>query len=274
VEGLTAVAIGLMAVAFLHRSLESEPTTTSSLTLGLAIGLSFHVSPSLLAVALPFVGIELLRARRARQLVAALLLVAGMALACAPWTLRNQQQLGGLFFMRSNFGLELRMGNHEGAGPTLGLSAERGTLRHPRSLPEEARKVRDLGELRYMREAGREAVVWIRTHPLAFARLTLLRIAQFWLGPIDDLPVALGTSLLTLLAVAGARRAWPLLNERQKAAFVVPLVSFPLVYYVVGYEARYREPVDGLLLLLAGSALFRPGGSLSRPVSPSAPSPE
>jgi hypothetical protein len=166
------------------------------------------------------------------------------------------------------------MGNHEGAGPTLGRSAGRGTLRHPRSLPDEARKVRDLGELRYMREAESGAASWIREHPLAFARLTLLRVVQFWLGPIDDLPVAAGTTLLTLLAAAGARRAWPLSNEGQKAAFVVPLLGFPLVYYVVGYEARYREPVDGLLLLLAGAALFGPGGSVSRPASPSAPSPE
>jgi len=158
--------------------------------------------------------------------------------------------------MRGNFGLELRMGNHEGAGPTLGISQERGTLRHPRSLPEEARRVRELGELAYVREAGREAKEWIRGRPLTFARLTLLRVGQFWPGPLDEPLVALTTALLTVLAAAGALRARPLLTAAQKAALAVPLVTFPLVYYVIGYEARYRQPVDGLLLLLAAFALF------------------
>ncbi len=117
-----------------------------------------------------------------------------MALACVPWTWRNHQALGGLFFIRSNFGLELRMGNHEGAGATLDLSAQGGTERHPRTNEEEARKVQQLGELEYMRQAGREATAWIRSHPAEFLRLTGLRVAQFWLGPIDDLPVALGIS--------------------------------------------------------------------------------
>jgi hypothetical protein len=189
-----------------------------------------------------------------------------MTLACLPWTMRNHAALGGLVFMRSNFGLELRMGNHEGAAPTLGLSQDRGTLRHPRSLPDEAREVRRLGELAYMRAAEREARDWIRSHPLAFARLTLLRVAQFWLGPLDDVPVAVGTALLTLLAAAGARRAWPCLDAARRAALLTPLVTFPLVYYVVGYEARYREPLDGLLLVLAGFAVSGPGPRPDDPV--------
>ena len=177
-----------------------------------------------------------------------------MTLACVPWTWRNYQSLGGLFFIRSNFGLELRMGNHEGAGATLELSARGGTERHPRSREDEARRVQQLGELEYMRQAGREASAWMRSHPTAFLRLTSLRFAQFWLGPIDDRPVAVGTTLLTLLAVLGAWRAWPRLSVPQRAAILIPLLTFPLVYYVVGYEARYRQPVDGLALLLAAAA--------------------
>jgi hypothetical protein len=47
-----------------------------------------------------------------------------------------------------------------------------------------------------------------------------------------------GTALLTALAAAGALRAGPLLTAAQKTALAVPLVTFPLVYSVIGCEAR------------------------------------
>jgi hypothetical protein len=253
VEGLAAVAIGLMLAAFLRRWGSDPAPCGASLALGLAIGLSFHVTPSLLPVALGFLAFEVVWRREPRRWRGAALTLAGLMLACVPWTWRNYTALDGLFFIRSNFGLELRMGNHQGAGATLGLSASGGTERHPRTSMEEARKVQQLGELEYMRQAGREASGWIRSHPLAFLRLTSLRVGQYWLGPIDDLPVAAGTTLLTFLAAVGAWRAWGGLSVPQRAALLIPLATYPLVYYLVGYEARYRQPMDGLLLLLAAT---------------------
>ena len=251
VEAPAAVAIGLMVAAFLWRWERGRATDGGSLALGLALGLSFLVAPSLLTVALGLVAFEVAWLRTRRSGRGAALVLLGMALACGPWTWRNYEALGGLFFVRSNFGLELRMGNHEGAGATLDLSAKGGTERHPRTHVEEAKKVQQLGELEYMRRTGREATDWIRSHPAEFLRLTGLRAAQFWLGPVDDLPVALGISLLTLLSAVGAYRAWPHLSGPQRAAILIPLLTFPLVYYVVGFEARYRQPLDGLAFLLA-----------------------
>jgi hypothetical protein len=270
-EGLAAVAIGLMGAAFLRRWGSGQATSGGSFLLGLALGLSFHVTPSLLPVALGLVAFEVVWLREPRRWRWAALTLLGMTLACVPWTWRNYQALGGPFFIRSNFGLELRMGNHEGAGATLDLSARGGTERHPRTNVEEARKVQELGELEYMRQAGREATEWIRSHPASFLRLTGLRVAQFWLGPIGDRPVALATTLLTLLAGLGAWRARPLLSVPQRAAILIPLATFPLVYYLVGYEARYRQPVDGLLLLLAAAAVVAPKPNPTPPASPSAP---
>jgi hypothetical protein len=60
VEGLAAVAIGLMAAAFVRRWGPGRVTSGGSLLLGLAIGLSFHVTPSLLPVALGLVACEVL----------------------------------------------------------------------------------------------------------------------------------------------------------------------------------------------------------------------
>jgi hypothetical protein len=252
VEPLAAIAIGLMVVAFLGRWTEGRSGAGSSLGLGATIGLSLHLTPALLPVALGLLVFELawMRPRRLRGVA---LLLLSIAVACVPWTWRNYRALGGLFFMRSNFGLELRMGNHEGAGATLELSARGGTERHPRSREDEARKVQRLGELEYMRQAGHEAATWIHEHPWAFLRLTGLRVAQFWLGPIDDRPLALWISTVSLLSGLGLWRTFGRLSTPQRAALLIPFAAYPLVYYLVGFEARYRRPLDGLALLLAGA---------------------
>jgi hypothetical protein len=254
VEGPTAIAIGLMAAAILRRWETGRAAPGASLALGLAIGLAFHVSPSLLPVALGLVGFELMWLRQTGRWRRAALVVLGMALACLPWTWRNYTVLDGLVFMRSNFGLELRMGNHAGAGATLNQSARGGTERHPRTHVGEARKVQQLGELEYMRRTGRESRAWIRAHPAEFLRLTGLRVAHFWLGA-DDLAAIAGIGLLTVLSAVGLWRTAPALSAPQRAAILIPLLTFPLVYYVVGFENRYRQPLDGLQLLLAAAGL-------------------
>jgi hypothetical protein len=257
-EAPSAIAIGLMLAAFPARWKGSGPSRTGSLLLGTAIGAALHVSPSLLPVALGLLAWEALGAARRPGLLRSALVVAGMALACVPWTLRNERAFGGLFFLRSNFGLELRMGNHEGAGANLDLSARGGTERHPRTDEDEARRVAELGERAYMRAAGREAKAWIAAHPGEFLRLTALRVVQFWLGPVGDAAAMAAISLLTLLSAVGASRTFPSLSNDRRAALLVPFLLFPLVYYVVGFEARYRQPLDGLAFLLAASAFLPP----------------
>jgi hypothetical protein len=99
-----------------------------------------------------------------------------------------------------------------------------------------------------MRQAGREAAAWIRAHPFAFVQATGGRVARFWLAPVDDPRLVPGTVLVALLAALGARRAWPVLGAPQRAALLIPLLTYPLVYYVVAFDPRYRRPLDGLRL--------------------------
>ena len=42
----------------------------------------------------------------------------------------------------------------------------------------------------------------------------------------------------------------------QRAAVLIPLATFPLIYYVVGYEFRYRMPVNWIVLLLASAEVW------------------
>jgi hypothetical protein len=200
-----------------------------------------------------------LRLRRGRgKWLAAACVAFGAVVACVPWTLRNASSLGGFCFIRSNFGLELRIANHDGAHADLEVTyARQGTLRHPSENLAEARLVRDLGEAEYMRRARKEAVAWIRAHPAEFLRLTTLRFIHFWCGPLREPWLAVLYTTLTALALLGLRCAWPALDAQARAAVLVPLAGFPLVYYCVSYVAHYPAPLAWLLLLLAASALRR-----------------
>jgi hypothetical protein len=107
-----------------------------------------------------------------------------------------------------------------------------------------------------MRDARHEAVAWIRSHPAAFGRLTASRVIHFWCGPLHRPLTAAGVTALTLLALLGAWRTLPVLALPQRAALLIPLATYPLIYYVVAYMSRYRVPLNWILLLLAGAAAW------------------
>jgi len=268
VEALTGIAIGLTLAAFLRRWRMGAGSAAGSFLLGLAFGAAFHLNPTLLPVVLGGLAFELWWIRGPRRWRGPALVLLGAAIACLPWALRNYTALHGVFFIRSNLGLELRMGNHEGAAAHLDVSARQGTERHPRTDEAEARRVQQLGEYGYMQAVGREALDWIAEHPAAFTRLTASRVVHFWLGPRHDPQIAVLITLLTLLAACGLACAWPGLAAPQRAALLIPLLLYPLIHYVVGYEERYRQPLEGMLFLLAGACLFRsakPGSSRRMP---------
>ncbi|MGD8727654.1 MAG: hypothetical protein PVH40_08415 [Gemmatimonadales bacterium] len=256
IEPLSALTLLLLMMAFLSRWFGKWGTPARSLVLGVAVGVAFHLQPALLPVVLGFLAFEMWR-NRLRQGAGLLALVFGMAIACVPWGVRNYRTFDALFFIRSNFGLELYVGNHDNAHADIDVSSARGSFRHPRTDVEEAERVLELGEARYMREKQREAVQWIREHPGAFLQLTATRIAYFWAGPLHRLSRAFGYLVLLGVALVGAWYALPSLTGPARAALFIPLLTYPLVYYVVAYMPRYGEPVRWILFLLAGAAVWR-----------------
>jgi hypothetical protein len=190
-------------------------------------------------------------------------LALGALLACAPWAWRTHRSLGQVFFIRSNFGLELRLGNHDGARADVWRGPETRAM-HPGNNLGEARLVRNLGEAAYMARQRDAAIGWIREHPGAFLRLTAGRIWLVWFGPPASLPAAAATSALTVLALLGLRRAVRTLSAPQLAVVVIPLVAYPLVYYFVGYVQRYLFPLHGVLLVLAAFEVRGWIGSVSQ----------
>lgn len=246
-------AFAFLTVAFLRRWTARRLTVAGSLLLGAACGAAFHLLPPLLPVVIASLLFELWWRRGRRAWLLPACVAAAAALVCVPWTWRNYTALHGLYFIRSNFGLELRIANHPGADADIEVTwARAGTLRHPSENLEEARLVRDLGEGEYNRRARNEAIEWIRNHPAEFWRLTLLRFLHFWCGPLRAPWLAALFTALTILAVLGLRRILPALDPPGRAALLVPLAAFPPVYYLVSYVAHYPMPLSWLLFLLAG----------------------
>jgi hypothetical protein len=115
-----------------------------------------------------------------------------------------------------------------------------------------------MGEVAYTRDKTAQAWDYIRSHPAIFLRLTLRRCFRFWSGTGSagaPLIYELHALLTTLLGFAGIA----VLYRNRSRAFAVlmalPLLLFPLPYYITHAEFRYRLNIDPLLTLLAAYAV-------------------
>jgi 4-amino-4-deoxy-L-arabinose transferase-like glycosyltransferase len=249
------IALGLLAVAFLSRWSGGRDSILRSLLLGIGCGVALHLSPPLLLLLLGWVAFEMVWRRDRRKWLFLACLALGAIAACIPWAWRNYTAFHEFLFIRSNFGLELRLANHDGADADIDVTVAREPdFRHPSASLEEARKVRDLGEAEYMRQSKNEALDWISRHPRQFLLLTMRRAVYFWCGPLKRLPwTAAAITMVTIVALLGLRHILRALPSPQRAALLIPLATFPLVYYVVSFVGHYRAPIEWMLLLLAGA---------------------
>ena len=220
---------------------------------GLLTGLGILIRPALLLF-LPMALVWLVVRRR---LTAALLLAAGAIIVVGPWTVRNYLHHERFVLVASDGGVTFWTGNHplaigEGdmaANPALKIANQELRDRYP-GLNEEA-----MEPIYY-----REALAWIRAHPIQWLGLEARKI--FYLivpvGPSYTLHSRLyyvasvvSYGILAVLAVVGTVRAgtqrgrtpglWLLLAS----AVAVCLIFFP--------QERFRIPIiDPALVVAAG----------------------
>jgi 4-amino-4-deoxy-L-arabinose transferase-like glycosyltransferase len=188
---------------------------------------------------------------------------------CLPWMARNQRVLG-TWQLRPNLGVELRIGNHDGA------TGRPEPLRyHPSHVAEERALYVELGEAAYCRENLERARAWIAAHPGEFAALTLRRAALFWLGqpPTADPRRSGGldpardprswikflvyglSGAVALVALVALARLDLALDRRILLAGA--LLAFGGPYYLTHVSERYRFPIDPLIVLLDAWLLLR-----------------
>jgi hypothetical protein len=191
----------------------------------------------------------------------ALVFLAGIT----PWTVRNYVVFHELIPLRSNFGLELLLGMREDLPDGVR------SLLHPNDNLEEARKYARMGELAYMADKQREALASMREYPVDAALSLMRRAEETWLdlreaprdawtaGSSSDRLAILGNALFFTFCFGGV-----LMALRAQNAAAMPLVmvvmAYPLVFYFTHASLRYRQPMDGIMLVLA---IYSAGGLLA-----------
>ncbi len=225
---------------------------------GLLWGATGLSSPALL-IFLPACGLWILAGtpNLGRQIGGILLAAVTFTACLGPWTWRNWQAFHQFVPTRGNFGAELYLGNGPGA---TGFLME---YDHPIQAPDQLRLYSRLGEIPYSRMRGQQAWTAIHADPGLFARNTLKRVFFFWAGvphPISAAPwVEYGRSFNFVFAsVCGLLGLALALGRKAPAAglFAWAFLLLPLVYYGVAAHARFRHPLEPLMVVL-GVYLFQ-----------------
>jgi hypothetical protein len=220
------------------------------------------INPSIVSLFPFFLGWLMWKAREesapwAKPAAAALLV---FAIGLVPWTIRNYRVFDKFIVLRSNFGLELWLGNNPDVTDTMSQWA------HPNDNPQEGEKYARMGEIAYMAEKQHEAFAFMRNHPRDTIYFMFHRFANTWLG-VTDAPVDYWSNgplyvkaflvlncLLSLLCLLGALYAYRA-RHPDAAPFALVLVIFPAIFYVTHSSLRYRFPMDPIMLVLAASAV-------------------
>jgi hypothetical protein len=173
-------------------------------------------------------------------------------LILAPWPIRNAHVLHAWIPLRSTVGLELWMGNRPGANGFLDPSI------FPLFNRSEFAQYATEGEVRYMRDKTASAYASIEARPGAFVRLTAVRVARFWSGTGTEHGSAwfpFHAMLTTSLGSLGLLQLWRRGRSALATLFLLPLLLFPLPYYLTHAEFRYRLVIDPLLTMLSGAVI-------------------
>jgi hypothetical protein len=176
-------------------------------------------------------------------------------LCCVPWTIRNYSVFHRFVPLRSNFPLELYIGNNENYDdqhphyPGM-VTKDRETWRYIK-----------MGETPFMDEEMRKAKKFIFSHPRVEGILFYERFIAFWGGipnPIDkfmqtDSLLVRSLILCAMLSGVGALAGVVVLIWKQ-SDYAFPLaiypIIFPFLYYITHTSLRYRHPIEPQILLL------------------------
>lgn len=247
------LALRMRAIGEAHDDRDRQ-STRRWLLFGLLWAL-IALSNSTLLLFLPVCGIWLLLGAPNKSAVLSRAALAAIVfLACiAPWTWRNWRVFHAFIPMRSNLGAELYAGNGPGSygfryGVLIGLPAQ----------DAQHRLYVRLGEIAYVKQRGQLARNYIHAHPGHFAALTLKRFYFFWASvphPSErhaflDYVRQVNYCLPSITGLLGLILS---LKRRIPAAwlFAWAFLLLPLTYYFVTVEARFRHPLEPLIVILS-----------------------
>jgi hypothetical protein len=231
---------------------------------GLLWGFAALVNPTL-CIMLPFLlGWLVVRRWQSAMPSAGLVMrtVFLFVLTLLPWTIRNYYAVDGLVFVKTNFGLELWLGNNPAVKEIYSPEL------HPASnFGERIQLILD-GEPNYNRGKQRQAIAFIKARPLVFLKNSFDRFVDNWAATYDsraepwiatlhlsraDVWFCSAFSLLSFAGMVLALRA----NLPDSLPLAMCLLLFPIPYYITHTALRYRHPIDPFMTIFTVYAIVR-----------------
>jgi 4-amino-4-deoxy-L-arabinose transferase-like glycosyltransferase len=246
---LSTLIIASMIALALH--CERRPSSLLWTAMGAYCGLAALVNPALLLSMLAILGWTAWQTQRTARYAPIFGLLVFLAIF-APWPIRNARVLHAFIPLRSTVGFELWVGNRPGA--TGFLDESQFPIFNNRELDDYIVK----GEVAYMGDKSALAKAYIRAHPVQFVRLSTIRFVRFWIGTGTKNGSAIFVLHALLTTSLGLIGLWQLLRAhrvRLAILFLLPLILFPLPYYITHAEFRYRLVIDPLLTILGAYAI-------------------
>lgn len=244
-------------VVWVTLAVRERQTSANWAGYGALVGTAALVNPAILSVCPFFFAWLVWEGRRFRYRLrfpaAAIVLC---VLVVMPWTIRNHHVLGKWIPLRSNFGLELWLGNNPYDHDVNEFAL------HPLWNASEAAEFRRVGEITYMSGKKRQALEYMDSHPGATLHSMLNRVWLNWFAVTDRAranrsawPLYLRALffanfvmiLLSGLAVVLALRKDPL----EAMPYLTVLLVFPVPYYLTHTLVRYRFPIEPILTILS-----------------------
>ena len=264
VQSVLGAANCLLAVALASRWLTGPAPWLAGLLLA---GLSLLARTAALPVFLVLLAVWV--RREAPRLKAALLFLAGAALAVSPWLLRNAVVLGAPV-LSTQGGITLYSSYRPPEGKIFGVLI----------ADDEVRSAQAKGEVAADRQLTRAALRLAAAHPLRTLRLAVLKVAFLWV-PIDWETRLRPGSLSPVYLFALPLAIWSLATRRRQFHPVPLLLLAVTVFSAAVYGSpRLRLPYDPLVYALAAGplvlrshgmdprSLFKPGGQTGPPRPP------
>lgn len=254
----TAVSTFLLTwLIWITLSLEDSEGIRAWLGFGILWGIAALTNPSLLSFLPISLAYPLWQRRNRGQAWASRGIVVALLLlnVITPWLIRNAIVFHYPVFIRPNLWAEVSFGNVPGAdGTWLGRI-------HPSMNSRENAAYDLMGEVQYVQWKRMQVTEVIRGNPDFFLKLCVRRFYLFWSGysqPNENLRwlQAAGWLAFTVLAFSGLGIAF-----RNQIRGVLPLawllLLYPAAYYVTFAFARYKHPIEPVMVVLAVFAVSR-----------------
>ena len=177
---------------------------------------------------------------------------------CMPWLMRNEKVIGAPV-LNTNGGFNLYLGNNPSATGWFISIADT-------PMSKEWHELRKIGEVHANETLKQEAIAWIKGHPAEFIKLSLKKIAYFWMPPFhkgEGVPSFAESAarmvwlleflVLTLLAIASL--FFRQLHTRPVLILWSAVIFYTGAHMIFYVNFRYRLPIIPVVGLFAALAV-------------------